>query len=315
MKPYLRSDEGMETGAEDKLGELVKDVERLKKEILAKKSLSDLIYSDIQNFVAFSLIVLSIILIFAALVVGVVWPQTSSETTSAVLQIMSAVLLAVVGFYFGSRGAQKAQEVADTAIKEREEAKVQAKTAIAEKEQVEGKIKVVQKEKTEAENTAEAWKLNSEALDLHYADKRDDARQKYLDALKLAQNDRYTRAKILTNFVYLLLDYSDRNYYDIERYSQEATRLFETLDLEELDPQGFWSKLSILARAVILGNINRETEAVEILNRLGQDIEQFGYAFNEGNLRREHFQWITKCALEEKLSPIVVNFLKNKKVM
>jgi cell division septum initiation protein DivIVA len=286
--------------------------EKLPTEHMKGKNLSDLIYSDMHSLVAFILIVFCIIVIFTALIVGAIMSSantTASQTTSSVLQIMSAVLLAVVGFYFGSKGTQKAQEVAENAIEERENAKVEAKVAQEKKKEVEERIENVQREKTKAEKIAEALKLQANALDLHYMQRRDDAREKYLQAVKLVENNEPSiKAQILTNFVYLLLDYPNLNYRTIERYSKEAFDI-----LKDKDVSGFWFKLCSLARAVVLGQIGHENEALELLNAIASDIEQFAYLFDEDNLRHEHFSWIKPVM--ERLTPRIAAFLGEKEVI
>ncbi len=263
-----------------------------------RNGLKALLYSDIQNLIGFIVVVLGIIVILAALILGVLVPS-ASQTTQSVLQIMSGALLAVIGFYFGKSGTDKAEKRAETEAEERKAATSmvgEMQSKIANVEQTKSKMIEDQKE------DEEAARLAGEALELHYRDRFSQAEEKYSEAIARAKSPTL-KARTETNHAFLLLD-SDRPQYDrVSGILENATGALSNLTGTD---NKWWVKLASLGEAVAKSRLNKGDQASQLLNGIGDDIENFKYLFDEKNLNIEDAKHLRKL---RNLSEPVIEFL------
>ena len=79
-----------------------------------RRSLKDLIYTRFEHFLTTFIISASvfiiIIIISVTLIIPIIAPSVDTSLSQVAVQGMTAVIFGVVGFYFGNRGAERAEE-------------------------------------------------------------------------------------------------------------------------------------------------------------------------------------------------------------
>lgn len=219
---------------------------------------------DVQSFLGFTTVAFFSVLLFLAMVLGVAY-AASRETTASVMQISSAVLLAVIGFYFGSRRelekeAEKTKEAKAEALRAREAA-------------------------AKAQVDQDVVKLLGEANEEHRDGNLAMAMEKYEEALRLEPSEA-TRADTLFEYVWFLLDLPEPEYLRIPRLVDQAVSLYRRRPYDTDEDVGYLT----IAKVVAMANLGRGREAVALANELDDDSKLWKVLFAEESLKPVHLK-------------------------
>ena len=234
---------------------------------------------SVQGFLGFTIVVLFAIILLLAMMFGVFFSTTTAEkTTSAVMQIASAVLLAVIGFYFGS-----SREVEKEAEKRKE----------------------AEKDAEKAKGAAEQFGVDQKAGELlHQAEaarNRGDwvkSREKYEEALKLDASDAL-RSSVRYEYVWHLLASENPEYSRILQLVEEVLPLYEKLPYDTDYNETYLN----IVKAVALAHQGQAVQAVDVINQLDDDSRPWEILKVEGSLEpAKHLLPLVSEAILEKIS-------------
>jgi hypothetical protein len=266
------------------------------------QSLRDLIFSRFEHFLAIFVISASIIVIVVALTA----PFIENTPSQAVVQGMTAIVSGVIGFYFGNRGAERAEE----RVREVENQLARGALGI-QQERIGNELgEIHAKIETAIEQAQKASELHRDAFDLHRENLKKDADRYFRMADELI-DDCYSgmKAWIIANHAWLKLDQTESSYVSTLDMFNKSQEFYEKAKL----PSGLFPKFSIFGEAIAQIRLGDIENAVRLLNSIGNDIAEMNDLFELEDLKETDVDRLLEPRFDSQLNENVKKYLKKAK--
>ena len=229
------------------------------------QSVTDLITSRFEHFLAVLVVSASIIVIIVALVASVI----DTSLSQAVVQGMTAIVSGVIGFYFGNRGAERAEE----RVREVENQLATGGGPLAiQRGRMDKELQQIH------EKMKKAIEQANRASQLHVENQKRDA-ERYFRNADESIDDCYNAMKawIYGNHGYLKLDQEEPlpPYDEILKLFRAAKEYREKTDF----PDDLFPKRVYLGKAVAEAWLDYHCDAIVSLNMVGGDIKNMDDLF------------------------------------
>jgi len=243
---------------------------------------------------AIAVLAVTIIVIVFAMVI----PARDASVSLAVIQGMTVIISSVIGFYFGNRSAERAEE----RVREVERQLAGGASAI-QQERIKRELKDIFAKQTIA------IELAQKASDLHQGSQKIDADWHFEDADRMTEYCRFAmKAWIKGNHGYLILDEKKPDYEKALRLFKESVEFHKNTDI----PNDIFPKRTYLGKAVAEIQTGRDDDAIESLNRIGKDIKKMKDLFDQDDIRLRDIDMFLNPNLVHKINPIVQDYLREK---
>jgi hypothetical protein len=259
--------------------------------VVRKPGLWGLISSRFEYFLAFFVVALSIIVIVVALM---------ASTSQPVIQGMTAIISGVIGFYFGNRGAERAEE----RVREVENQLVTGVGPLAiQRAMMEEGLQEID------ENMKQAIRLAQRASELHEHGRKIEADRYFRDAKESTEEScEAMKAWLAANHAWLKLDQDLPNYKEILDMFNKSIK---HRDKTDFPGGGLFRSRTDLGRAIaLIWRCVYEEGAQVILNGIKNDIDGMNDLYEAGDLKKRD---VKKFLETKNLDEKVVKYLEGAK--
>jgi hypothetical protein len=222
---------------------------------------------------------------------------------------MTAIVFGIIGFYFGNRGAERAEEQVREVVNQL----ARGGPGAIQAERIESQLREIREKMEMAiEQAQKAVDLVQDAYNLHRDDLKKDANKYFLISdQSIEECYKGMKAWIYADHAWLKLDQDKPPYGDILDMFTQSQKLHEETWLPS--GSGLFSKYNYIGKAIAQIWLGHNEDAIKSLNSIGKHIAELDDLYKTNDLKERDVKKFTESSIFSRLNPEVKEYLEEAK--